>query len=209
MADEGAEEVGAGGRGGALDDGPQPLLAQLGHALRELEPGGALAQRDLGVLALGHVDGGGEGSGLAVLQQDDGRREIDPPLAAVFGEDPRLVAFRGRLAAQAGRRPVAEHRLRLRGGEVPREHGLQLLGGVAGEVLAGRIDVEDLAGAVDEDGRGGGFGQSAEPLIGFAHRQAGRSALESWSHHRLAAFTIPVRNLQEENLPARAGMKYD
>jgi hypothetical protein len=161
VAHQGTHEVGAGGRGGPFDDGPQPLLA---------------------LLALGDVHGGADGGRLAVVEHDHRRGHIEPPLAPVPGEEAHFVAVRRRLSAQAGRSPVTEKVLRLRGSEAPGDLFEQLLRAVAGESLARGIDVQEPVGAVDEDGRGGGFGQDPEPLVGLPHGEPGGATLESWSH---------------------------
>ena len=175
MAHEGAQEVRAGGRGGPLDDGPQPLLAQP---------------------ALGDVHGAADDGGLAVVQHHHRRGQVEPPLAAVLGDDGRLIAVRHLLAAQPFRRPVAKEALRLRRGEVPGHPFEQLCRAVAGEGLARGVDVQEPVGPVDEDGRRGGLRQNAEPLVGLAHRQRGGFPLESGSDH--GAHGIP--KIQDRNL---------
>ncbi len=184
MADERAQEIGADGRGGPLDDGAQPLLPQL---------------------AVGDVDGGGERDRLAVVDRDVGRRHVEPALPPVLGEDAHLVTVGDRLAAQAGGGALAEELLELRGGHVPGLHREQLLGAVAGQLRAGGIDVEDAVGPVDEDGRGGGLRQDAEPAVVLVDRKL-RLAGQNLPHRLHLAFSTSG-NLQWNHPPGPPEMK--
>ncbi len=119
-----------------------------GDALGELEAGAALAQGDLGELALGDVDGGRHAGGnLAVHRLDDRGGRVDPPLRAVPGVDAELVAVRHGLAAQPGDEALADDRLEVRMRQLPGAQGEDLRGGEAGQLLDGPVDVEHPFGA--------------------------------------------------------------
>jgi hypothetical protein len=128
-----------------------------------------LAQRVVGELALGDVEGGGHGRGPA-LDLHRCEREVDPPRLAAPGQKLQLEARRGRarpLREQAG---VAEPRPSVGMGQVPELHGQQLGGLAPGQGLQGRVDVAQAFALEDEHRSRLALRQCAEARLAVAQR---------------------------------------
>ncbi len=132
--------------------------------LGELKPLLARAQRLLGQLALGDVEGGAEAGELAAVL-DRGERELDPALAAVGQPQSGLAAARRGVAPAQPLLPALEDQPPgLLVGEVERRAGEQRLARRPGQPFHGAVDPKEAFAVVDEDAERGRSGDHSQPV---------------------------------------------
>jgi len=95
------------------------------------------------------------------------RGGVEPAFLAPFGDDDQLIAFRGETPPLAQFDPSPDCLPEVGAGDLPDVHGEEFVPAVAGNLLAGRVQVAIPRTLVDEDPHGRRFRAFPELFLAF------------------------------------------